>query len=349
MRVTKEIVKAEKAQPIVSVIVVSYNYADLLPRALDALSRQIFRDFEIVLVNNGSTDNTAEVINLFCSSHSELSINLINIQINNGLMQGRNTGLAKARGKYLIYNDADDWMDENCLELLVEKAIESDADRIIGSFRVVTPDNKIIKKQIAKSNSSRWYYNMIQVTLFKRLIFVENNINFGNLLWDDFEITTRYNRITSRIAYVDICCYNYLLHPSASHNQNLYKFIWEESRSLSSILMCWRSTYDTITDEKDKLAAEYQIVKIYYYYIFLNLQSAPLNAKWENYDKLQVIMQSFFPKYKRSKYINLLQKTKANFNGRCIVWIAVCCEKLYVMKFVLLVYHLLNKIINFKY
>lgn len=349
MRVAKKNEKTEKALPYVSVIVVSYNYAALLPRALDALSRQTFHDFEIVLVNNGSTDETAEVINTFCSMHSELRIKSINIQTNNGLMQGRNTGLANARGKYLIFNDADDWMDKNCLELLVGKAIESDADRIIGSFRDITTDNKITKLHIAIPNSSRWYYNMIQATLFKRSVFVDNNITFGDLVWDDLEITTRYSSISSKTAYVMTCCYNYLIHPSASHNQNLFETMWEDRRSLSSILSCWRSAYDTISDEKDKLAAEYQIVKIYYFYIYFILKNAPLKIKWESYKRLQLIMLSFFPEYKKNKNISLFQKTSADITGHCIVWIAVCCEMFHAMKFVLLMYHLLNKIIYFKF
>lgn len=92
--------------PFFSVIIPAYNCAHLIPETLDSVLAQDFRDFEIIVVNDGSTDSTAEVLGSYANTHKD-TISVIH-QENKGEGGGRNSGIFAARGKYLAFLDGDD-------------------------------------------------------------------------------------------------------------------------------------------------------------------------------------------------------------------------------------------------
>jgi glycosyltransferase involved in cell wall biosynthesis/Flp pilus assembly protein TadD len=115
---------AAAARPLVSVIIPCYNYARYLPAAVASVVEQTYQNTEIIIVNDGSTDNTAQVAEELIARHPERVIRLIN-QPNSGQPAiSRNRGIAASRGKYLLCLDADDLiaptMIEECLEVLEE-------------------------------------------------------------------------------------------------------------------------------------------------------------------------------------------------------------------------------------
>ena len=87
--------------PLVSVIVVSYNRAHFLKDALDSIKRQTFTDYEIVLVDDGSTDNTKEIV----EKYEEIRYIY---QEHSGISKARNEGVKAARGKWIAFLDSDD-------------------------------------------------------------------------------------------------------------------------------------------------------------------------------------------------------------------------------------------------
>ena len=72
------------SEPFISIVLICYNYANLLPRSLNSIANQTFRDYEIVMVNNGSTDNTEEVVFDFIEEHPDIKVNYIKIEKNEG-------------------------------------------------------------------------------------------------------------------------------------------------------------------------------------------------------------------------------------------------------------------------
>jgi len=119
--------------PKISVVLVTYNRANYLPRALESVLSQTFSNFEVILVNNGSTDNTAEL----CESYEKKDrrIKLINIPENRGASRGRNIAIDHASCEYITIVDDDDYCDDKMLEHLVNLAAEYNADiSICGSY-----------------------------------------------------------------------------------------------------------------------------------------------------------------------------------------------------------------------
>jgi glycosyltransferase involved in cell wall biosynthesis len=115
----------------VSVIIPIYNIANYLYQCIDSIVSQTYTDIEIILVNDGSTDDSLTICQQFLVRDSR--IKLIN-QPNSGLVFARIAGLNKATGDYVLNVDGDDWISANCIERLVYTAITSSSDIVISAF-----------------------------------------------------------------------------------------------------------------------------------------------------------------------------------------------------------------------
>ena len=93
---------------MISIIVPVYNAAPYLPQCLDSLVNQTYRDIEIICVNDGSTDNSLDILKAYAERDSRI---LVIHQENQGLSDARNKGLKNARGEWVMFVDSDDWID----------------------------------------------------------------------------------------------------------------------------------------------------------------------------------------------------------------------------------------------
>ena len=113
------------AQPAVSFIVPAYNVADYIGECMESIEAQTFTDWEMLLINDGSTDDTGKI----CADWAarDPRIRFFDRE-NGGVSSARNLGIEEARGTYLAFVDPDDWLDPRYLELLYEAAVREDAD-----------------------------------------------------------------------------------------------------------------------------------------------------------------------------------------------------------------------------
>jgi len=138
-------------KPKVSVIIPTYNRAELLPRAIKSVLEQTYQDFEIIVVDDGSTDNTEEVIKEF--QEQDKRIKYIKHDKNKGGSAARNTGIKAAKGKYVAFLDSDDEWLQNKLECEV-KILNNNKNCIIcstGYTFINERTGKIISKTIFKN------------------------------------------------------------------------------------------------------------------------------------------------------------------------------------------------------
>ena len=135
--------------PEVSVIIPCYNYARYLSEAVASAATQTFRDFEVIIVNDGSDDGSAEVAERLVAEHPELRMRVIN-QSNSGQpAHSRNRGISEARGEYIICLDADDMMEPSLLEECV-KVIEADTEIVVAypdQLHFENGQSKIVESQ----------------------------------------------------------------------------------------------------------------------------------------------------------------------------------------------------------
>jgi glycosyltransferase involved in cell wall biosynthesis len=202
--------------PKVSVIIPTYNRAHLLPRAIQSVLDQTYQDCEIILVDDGSTDNTKRVVNNFKDGR----IKYIRHNKNKGASAARNTGIRESRGKYVAFQDSDDEWFSNKLEQQIEAFADASPEVGVvysGFYRVET-DKKVylpsgrfpkkegnIHKEILKGN-----FVGTPTVLVKRECF-ENTKYFDEDLpaLEDWELWIEFSKYYS-FKYIDkplLCAY----------------------------------------------------------------------------------------------------------------------------------------------
>lgn len=124
----------------VSIIVPIYNVRQYLNRCLTSLLNQTYRNLEIILVNDGSTDGSEQLIKVY----NDNRITLVN-KTNGGLSSARNAGLEICTGEYITFVDSDDWIDLNMIEVMVSYAIHTNSDIVVVKEKV-TYGNKENKR-----------------------------------------------------------------------------------------------------------------------------------------------------------------------------------------------------------
>lgn len=145
--------KAEEKKgdcPKVSIIMPCYNVEKYIAQTLDSVRAQSFADYEVILINDGSKERTASIIEEYCRADERFRIYS---QHNQGVSAARNRGLDLACGDYVVFYDADDFIPKAALENMVTAAELETADLVIGRYRVRTVGgSKMIKSSVRLSN-----------------------------------------------------------------------------------------------------------------------------------------------------------------------------------------------------
>ena len=102
---------------VVSVIVPAYNVENYIGKGIESVINQSFKNIELIVVDDGSTDKTYSIARQYSSKDNRIKVLR---QKNKGVSAARNRGIMEASGKYLIFLDSDDWLDENTVEVLVD-------------------------------------------------------------------------------------------------------------------------------------------------------------------------------------------------------------------------------------
>ena len=145
------------AKPTVSVIIPTHNRAELLKRAINSVLRQTFEDFELIVVDDASSDNTPEVV----EGIKDGRIQYVRLKKNSGGPVARNTGIKRARGRFIaLLDDDDEWL-PNRLELQIEKfeSLEKDVGVVYGGFYYVSQDTgEILGKRLPRYRGDVYAY-----------------------------------------------------------------------------------------------------------------------------------------------------------------------------------------------
>ncbi len=127
----------------VSVIIPVYNVEKYLPKCLDSVVGQSYRNLEIICINDGSPDNSAEILEYYAKKDSRIKIIT---QKNEGLSGARNTGINAATGDYIIFLDSDDWIDPDTVENAVSVAEKNGSDVVMWGYVREFADKSLEKK-----------------------------------------------------------------------------------------------------------------------------------------------------------------------------------------------------------
>jgi len=194
---------------VFSVIIPTYNRSFDLKRALTSLIYQSYKSFEVLICDDGSTDNTHEVVTSFSE---DLCIKYIKIANSGRPAIPRNLGITQAKGKYIAFLDSDDWWHENKL-LLAFECLENGADLVYSDFYKVISltEKEIVRVRDLKTNITTDLLkngNAIcnsTVVVRKSILDKVGFFNEGHeyIAWEDFDLWLRISKITNRFVHIN--------------------------------------------------------------------------------------------------------------------------------------------------
>ena len=159
--------------PLVSVIIPIYNASDYLQRCLVSILNQSYKNIEIILINDGSTDNSVEI----CKKWEKDNNNIIFIDsLNKGVSEARNKGLEISKGDYICFIDSDDYIDKNYIKILLQTALYENADIVECNYKRVLENGNLIEKKDLKEYCKTNTYDIIHDFLY--------GLQFSNTVWN---------------------------------------------------------------------------------------------------------------------------------------------------------------------
>lgn len=161
----------------VSIIVPVYNASKFIDKCVNSVLEQEYQDIELLLINDGSKDNSLEIIRQYEQKYPKIVKVLTHD--NMGAGKTRNVGIKNATGDYIAFLDADDYLDKDYVSKLVEKL--DDADLIISGYRRVNEKEEMLyeKKPIEDNEWSFLKYICVAGRIYKKSFIVKNNIEYG--------------------------------------------------------------------------------------------------------------------------------------------------------------------------
>lgn len=173
----------------ISIVIPAYNVGQYLPKCLKSILEQKLSDYEIIIVNDGSTDDTQNVIDGFIKNHPQIAVKSI-LTENRGPAHARNIGIDSAEGKYISFIDADDTLSPDMYSKMYEKAEEEDADVVLCGRVYIMPDGRYDSTwlPVRIDGTSNIFYNkkllpntssFVWDKLFKKQTIIESGLRFN--------------------------------------------------------------------------------------------------------------------------------------------------------------------------
>jgi glycosyltransferase involved in cell wall biosynthesis len=212
----------EKIKPIISIIVPVYNVEKHINRCIGSILAQTFSDFELILVNDGSTDKSGTICEYYAKEDSRIKVTHIN---NGGVSNARNTGIALAQGDYLMFCDSDDYVEVNWCSELYETIKQGGNILPVSGIRFVYQIRKqkeeIIKAFPKKESFDKGRYfetykkglsGSLCCKIYDRKIIVENSIFFDTKVnrGEDLLFNLTYMSHINSFVTIPTITYNYV-------------------------------------------------------------------------------------------------------------------------------------------
>ena len=210
-----------------SIVIPVYNVEKYLRQCLDSVLAQTFSDYEVICVNDGSTDGSGRILKEYASGHSVVKVVE---QKNGGLSAARNAGLKKAEGEYVLFLDSDDWLEKDALQTLADATDGQDMICFNGRRFFEDQDRyEAADKLIPVEEMSGWdYYNKfslqhrnfafvcVVLRLYRREFMLENSLLFAEGIYhEDNRFTPLACYHAGKVRVIDNVLYDYRIRSSS--------------------------------------------------------------------------------------------------------------------------------------
>lgn len=280
-------------KPLLSVIVPVYNVEKYLKRCLESILVQSWNDYEIILVDDGSTDSSAQICDLYAEKYE--MIRVIHKE-NKGLSDTRNRGIEEASGEYVYFPDSDDWLEPNTFSELSDVIEELTYDIISFNREFVTSEeDKLIsaKSRIQKLSGKQALLEMLNqgdVTgfandkIYRKKLFLDNDIEFPvRKYYEDLGTNYKLFLKATKVYVTNQKYYHYLITNPDSITQS-----WNEQK-LQDMFGFYREIYYSPLIREKFEELEIEILQAFYIngliHILSSLYKSNISAQYSDIEK----------------------------------------------------------------
>lgn len=320
----------------VTLIVPVYNSEEYIGKCLESILKQTYQDFEIMVVNDGSKDNSQKVINYYKENFPDKIISIE--QENKGVSKTRNESIRKAKSKYIMFIDNDDYLDKDYIETFVKTAEEGDYDAVFAGYRRPNENKKIIKKMELKD--TEWSKYMIMAPwakIYKKEFLIDNNIEFLSVnLGEDIYFNLKAILASKKIKVIPFIGYNWFFNTASVSNTT------QKNITNLQVYELLNSCYDMVKNE-GYLEENYDIIKTHFtrYIVWLisfSTKKLDYETISKEYDKIFNWLEEKFPDYKDNKMISYTKPDGEIFSVRFLTKTFMIFHKLNLGKILVYLY-----------
>lgn len=314
----------------ISVIVPAYNAEKFLPKCIKSLRAQTLRDIEIICINDCSKDSTKELLDAYAKEDPR--IKPIHFEKNQGQSSARNAGIKAAVGDFISFVDSDDYIKEDMLEKLYNKAINTDSDMVISNLyldfedtgeKQIFRDNRyyaFLSGQVFNATEQQPLISCIGVwdRIYKRELITDNNLLFPvGLVYEDHLFCIQSLVLAKKISVVNEPLYYYRKNAGGSITDNEkkndhYKFNFLEiSRRIKSFLK----------EQKVYEVFQKEYLKYHFFYAMVHQHYITDRKKFEQFfnemrelttESDYKILNEIEHEYLAERYLKALEKNKCS-------------------------------------
>ena len=322
--------------PEVTVIVPVYNSEKYIKKCIESILNQTFKKFELLIINDGSKDNSQKIIEEYQKKDPERIV-IVN-QENKGVSRTRNEAIKMANGKYLMFIDNDDYIDKDYIETFVNAIKENDLDVVLGGYRRPNEEGKVIKELHLKDEE--WSKFMIfapWAKIYKKEYLINNDITFLPVnIGEDVYFNIQAMFLSEKIKIIDFVGYNWFFNTKSVSNT-----VQKNIKNLQVYDLLNKCYY--VIKEKKILEKNYEIMEMYFiryivWVLLFSIKKLDYKTINEEYKKIFSWLKEKFPNYKKNKLLGLRKPKGEILEVRVIVYIFMTLHKLHLLSPILFIY-----------
>lgn len=305
----------------ISIIIPIYNSEKCIEKCIESILNQKYNEFELLLINDGSTDDSLKVIKKY---EKNKKVRIFNNE-NHGVSYSRNYGIKKATGDYIMFIDNDDYIDEDYLSTHVQLIEENNADIVISGYRRITENNKILHQEKLKNTYwSRFIIVAPWAKIYRKDFLVDNNIEFLKCgIGEDVYFNLVAYSYNPKICISNYIGYNWFFNTKSVSNTNQKGL--NKNTDILFLLEKILDKYSTIDSY-----LSYYLIRYYIWYLLFSGRKSDSNTFIEEYNRIKKWYKENKIELKISPLSNKIDGE--SIKNRMIVLCFITLEKLHLIK-----------------
>ncbi len=325
--------------PKITVVVPVYNAEKYLERCLESIMRQSFQDFELICINDCSSDSSQKILECYGKNYPDKVKVLVN-EINLGPGKTKKRGLLQAHGRYVMFVDSDDYIKEDYLETYFACMEKTDVDIVIGGY-VRDIDGKLKEHKVSESVWSLVTYPTAWAKMFKKDFLIDNHVETSDIRYVEdiyFSMSVYYHN-TSYVV-MDYAGYYYYLNPKSITGSMNYEKGHE--RFVADVFREFMQKYDLqkLSEEKRRVI-EYTYIANMINALITYGHGGGVRRMREKYSFWMKDMMDKFPDYRNNPFVGICKPSGQTVKIRLSVGIIMGLKKVHLDKLLLYIISLI--------